>query len=293
MTRLYLHQTNDRRLASDYAGDVLLWDIDKTYLDTRFSSVRGLLGIPFELAVDKTPIIGSVSLLRALRRGPGPQPALVPLYFVSGSPVQLRRVIEQRMTLDGVQFDGVTFKDQLGLLRAGRLTDLTRQVGYKLAALLLYARALPIGARWLMFGDDVEQDAEIFALFGEVCAGLRGGALVTRLREQTVHPRDIAAIEAIVAELTPRPDPVERIFIHRTRTTSDVKFSDARVVATRSYLQSALVLAHWRKIAPEVIGTLAKELRHRGVLDVDIEAQVSETAREWHVSADLVELAAC
>ena len=53
MTELsFLTRTNERRIAPDYAGDVLIWDIDKTYLDTHFSSFRGLLRIPLELAVD-------------------------------------------------------------------------------------------------------------------------------------------------------------------------------------------------------------------------------------------------
>src|SRR5688572_7492402 len=116
----FIHQTNDRRLPPDYAGDVLLWDIDKTYLDTRFSSMRGLLSIPFEFAIDKRSLPGAAVLLRALRRGAGAESALVPLYFISGSPPQLRRVVERKMVLDGVDYDGITFKDQLGLLLARR-----------------------------------------------------------------------------------------------------------------------------------------------------------------------------
>src|SRR5690606_38035670 len=114
-----LERTNHRRL-EEHAGDILIWDIDKTYLDTRFSSLRGLLSIPLELAIDKRALPGTVPLLRALRRGPGEKSALVPLYFISGSPVQLRSVIEEKMTLDGVGFDGITFKDQFALLKKGR-----------------------------------------------------------------------------------------------------------------------------------------------------------------------------
>src|SRR5687767_10422110 len=122
---MMIDRSNDRRIPSDYRGDVLVWDIDKTYLDTRFSSWRGLAAIPFELAIDKEALPGAVPLLRALRRGPGDRTALVPLYFVSGSPPQLRRVIERKMILDGVEFDGITFKDQLGLLRSGRVRAIT------------------------------------------------------------------------------------------------------------------------------------------------------------------------
>src|SRR5437868_8900070 len=97
-----IQRSNERRLTAEYRGDILLWDIDKTYLDTRFSSMRGLLAIPFEFAIDKRTIPGAAVLLRALRRGSGEESALVPLYFISGSPPQLRRVVERKMLLDGV-----------------------------------------------------------------------------------------------------------------------------------------------------------------------------------------------
>ena len=119
MSPRFLHRSNDRELPSDYRGDVLFWDIDQTYLDTRFSSLQGLLRIPLEIALDKAAIPGAAPLLRALRRGPGAKSALVPLYFVSGSPHQLRRAVERKMLLDGGEQDDITFKDQLRLLVSG------------------------------------------------------------------------------------------------------------------------------------------------------------------------------
>ena len=137
---LLIERTNDRKFAPEFSGDVFVWDIDKTYLDTHFSSFRGLLSIPLEFAIDKRAMPGAVPLLRALRRGPGEHSAVNPLYFVSGSPQQLRSVIERKMLLDGVDFDGITFKNQWGLVRAGRGREIKEQVGYKVAALLLYHR---------------------------------------------------------------------------------------------------------------------------------------------------------
>ncbi|MEO1234782.1 MAG: hypothetical protein AAFZ18_38405, partial [Myxococcota bacterium] len=137
MTPKYLERSNDRTLAPDYRGPVFVWDIDKTYLETRFSSARSVARIPFEVAVDKLTVPGAVPLLRALRRGAGSTSAAVPLYFVSGSPLQIRSVIERKMDLDGVGYDGLTFKDQLGLFLRGRGSYIRQQVGYKLRALLL------------------------------------------------------------------------------------------------------------------------------------------------------------
>ena len=288
---MLLERSNERRLPEDYTGDILLWDIDKTYLDTRFSSWRGLLAIPFEFAIDKRTIPGSVPVLRALRRGPGEESAIVPLYFVSGSPPQLRQVIERRMTLDGVDYDGITFKDQLGLLLAGRTKEIKAQVGYKLMALLLYRRELPHGSRWFCFGDDVEMDATTFALFGEVCAGLRGAALEKRLRRYHVPKLNLQAILEVIDTLPVTPNPVQRIFIHLERGLAPEQFTDPRTVATRSYIQTALVLCHMQRIAPGAVTTVARDLRLRGISESTLAAHLADAEQRLHVPRELINLA--
>lgn len=288
---LALTRSNERQLPKDYAGDILLWDIDKTYLDTRFSSWRGLFAIPFEFAIDKRTIPGAVPLLRALRRGVGDESAIVPLYFVSGSPTQMRRVIERRMTLDGVDFDGITFKDQLGLLLARRLDDLRGQVGYKLLALLMYRRELPAAARWLLFGDDVEADAEIFLLFGEVMAGLREAALTRRLRRAGVSHVHIDAIQAVCVDLPVGPNPVERVFIRLEQGQNPNNFTDPKVVASRSYVQTALVLGAMGRISPSAIATVCRDVRLCGLPEATIERHLQETEARYGVPAELVAMA--
>jgi hypothetical protein len=260
----HIDRTSHRSLGASYAGDVLIWDIDKTYLDTRFSSLRGLLSIPFELAIDKQALPGTVPLLRALRRGPGERSAIVPLFFVSGSPPQLRSIIERKMTLDGVGFDGITFKDQWGLLKRRRPRAIKHQVGYKLLALLLYRLDASAGARWLLFGDDVEQDAEVFRLFGEVCGGLYGDQLDDRLRTMgTDEPERRACLE-VAERLEPGDDPVLRIFIHLASGRSPNQRND-NVVETRSFLQTALVCAQLERLNPRDLPAVAEDLRRQRV----------------------------
>jgi hypothetical protein len=283
-----IHQTNDRRLPAGYTGDILVWDIDKTYLDTRFSSLRGLAAIPFEFAIDKRSIPGAAPLLRALRRGPGSKSALVPLYFISGSPPQLRSVIERKMMIDGVEFDGITFKDQLGLLLKGKVGAIRAQIGYKLKALLLYRREVPDGGRWLLFGDDVEYDAEAFTLFGRICAGLRGEMLSSALRERQVAEDDVAKIQEL-AETQPiaAKDPVERVFIHLEAGRDPASFTDPRIVPTRSFLQTALVLAGMGRISEEAIAAVAKDLRLRHVSEAEVIAHVDDAVARLSVSPAL------
>ena len=106
--RYPLERTNERTFPPDFDDKVFVWDIDKTYLASDFESFKGLLSIPFEFAVDKRVIAGADVILRALRRGVDPgHEASQPLYFISASPVQMRGVIERKMTDDGVEYDGL------------------------------------------------------------------------------------------------------------------------------------------------------------------------------------------
>ena len=288
----FIQRTNSRTLPEGYRGPLYLWDIDKTYLDTHFSSVRGLLRIPLEMAVDKRAIPGTIPLLRALRRGTTRSPALHPLYFVSGSPPQLRSVIERKMTLDGVDFDGVTFKDQWGFVRAGRPKGVKEQVGYKLRALLLYRQELPAGCKWSLFGDDVESDAEAFALFGEVCAGLRGAALETTLRKLGVHPDDAERCVALADTVEVTDDPVEGIYIHLSRGREPSSFTNPKVKATRSFIQTALVLAHRGHIVPSAVSAVAEDLRRTGLIkERELEAHLDDAGIRLEIPAELTDLA--
>jgi hypothetical protein len=279
MTSRFIKSRNDRVVAAgDDVVDVYVWDIDKTYLDTRFSSFRGLLAIPFELAVDKNNVAGTVPLLRALRTGPDPRaPRFSPLYFVSGSPPGLRNVVEKKMTLDGVQFDGITFKDQLGLVLAGRPTAVAEQVGYKVGALLLLRSQLPARVRFCLFGDDVEKDMDSFLLFGAVCAGLRGGKLREEMRKRGAHWPEIEAVVDAAAALAPESDPVERVFIHsvkgRLLERTDL---DPRVVVGRSFLQSALLLRHLGKVDSGAPTRVREDLARRRFTPAEIQTLIDD-----------------
>jgi hypothetical protein len=216
-----MERTNDRPLPPDYSGPVDIWDIDKTYLLTEFERLRDLVRGAIELAIDKRARPGAAALLRALRRGPGMTSARTPLYFVSASPPELRRVIEGKMLLDGVEWDGIAFKDQLALVRSGRFREVRRHVAYKLSALLAYRAEWPAGAREWLFGDDAESDPDVFTTYARIRAGeLRGLALEKELARLEVVRRDRRAIrelEAFAARHSPAPPggSVEAIYVFR------------------------------------------------------------------------------
>lgn len=271
--------TNDRSFAPDYAGPLYCSDIDGTYLETDLSSAAGMLAIPFEFAIDKVAVPGAVALLRGLRHGTTERSSLHPLYFVSASPPQLRRVIERKMTLDGVEFDGIAFKDQLRMLFARRTREITHQVAYKLAALFRYRALLPVGARWTLFGDDLESDAEIFALFADACAGLRGADLAHALESLGTRP-DAARWVAALADGLPRADPVSGVHIRLARRAGARSWlgparplpgMGGRLVAAADYLTHALVLHQRGQLGAPAVRQVA-----RAVLEADPRLHLGE-----------------
>jgi hypothetical protein len=260
-----LDRTNQRSLEAGFSGTVVVCDIDKTYLATDFETLRGLLSIPFEFAVDKRAITGMAPLLREVRRGPGSRSRLTPLYFVSASPPQLRRILQKKMLLDGVEFDGITFKDQLRILRHGEVRRLREHLSFKLTALLLYHAELPPGAREILVGDDTESDALCYTIFGDAVAGrLRGDVLRATLARHGVGPGDAAAVTALVDGLEPR-DSLARIYIHLEKGTPPETFAPyGRLAATRDALQMALDLWGRGEIAASGVVRVAAALRDAG-----------------------------
>ena len=187
---LPIDRLNQREYPEGWVGDVFVCDIDRTYLATRFSSLKGMARIPFEFAVDKVAIDGMTTLLKEVRRGPDEMSRQTPLYFVSASPAQLRPVIERKMLLDGLEFDGTTFKDWVRVVFSGRLKRFREQLGFKLTALLSARGDLPAGARETLIGDDHESDALAFVIYADVIAGrLRGDALLQTLERHGVGTR--------------------------------------------------------------------------------------------------------
>src|SRR5207253_1899952 len=112
---------------------VFRWDLDKTYLRTEFDSMKDLLKSALEKPGDKRAVPGAPAILRALRAAGGPAHRIC---IVSGSPKQMRKVLEAKLALDGVEWDEFVLKDNLKNLLRGRFKAMREQVQYKLPALL-------------------------------------------------------------------------------------------------------------------------------------------------------------
>jgi hypothetical protein len=220
-----------RTLEPSYEGPVFVWDIDKTYLDTRFERLRDLVAIPFELGVDKHAFPGTAPLLHGLRAGPDGREHR-PLFFVSASPHQIHAAIERKMLIDGVGYDGITYKDPLRVLMRGQPRQLKEQMAFKLSALSLLYEELPRGAKLFLFGDDAEQDTLIYCLFADIAAGrLRDEVLKGVLQRAGVRSSYADAI-ADLARTWPAREAVGGIYIHLVRCGdgSSIAGYEARVI---------------------------------------------------------------
>jgi hypothetical protein len=205
----------------------------------------------FQKAADKVAVPGAAALIRELRtRGDAR------LCIVSGSPKQMRSVLEQKLRLDGVQWDELVLKDNVRNLLRGRFKALRGQVGYKLPVLLESRAGTPAQSDEVLFGDDAEADAFIYSLYADLIAGrVPEQVLVKVLQVASVYPDDAARILKAWRKI-PASDPVRRIFVYLDRLTPPGRFAryGPRVVPIFNYFQAALVLmADGHLSAPQVI----------------------------------------
>jgi hypothetical protein len=222
---------------------VYRWDLDKTYLETHFESLSRLVRIAFERPEEKVNVPGSAALLRELSRPrEGVDPSRV--CIVSGSPTQMRKVLEQKLKLDGVTWHEFHLKPQWDNLRRGRFKAVRDQVGYKLPLLLESRASVGPGTGETLFGDDAEADGFIYSLYADILAGkLDVPQLIRLLKAAGAYPDAIDRCVA-AAEVLEKADDVERIFIMLDQRSPPSTFRPygARVVPIFNYFQAALVL---------------------------------------------------
>ena len=283
------------------------WDLDKTYLQTDFDSLGALLRTAFQRAADKVNVPGSAELLRSLRADAAGR-ALI--YFISGSPSQMRGVLTEKLQLDGIHFDGFILKDNLGNLLRGRFKAIKEQVGYKLPAILNARADAPIEARETLFGDDAERDAFVYSLYGDLVAGRIPPEVLTQVLDISgVYPDGREAIRKGL-EGVPTCDPVERVIIHLDRKSPPVHFDayGPRVVPVYNYFQAALVLFQDGRLKPRAVGRIAtamvqkykytlpmllrsfQDTLRRGVVDYDSARTLGGQVIETGVSQEVIDL---
>lgn len=222
------------------------WDLDKTYLRTEFESLRQMVRIPFEAGADKVHLPGVPQLIRGLRQCAEAGAARPYVYFLSASPPQIGAAIREKLAIDEVEYDGITFKNQLGHLVRGRFASLREQVGYKLGELLAARIAGPAASSEYLFGDDWESDPLIYSLYADVLEGAIDEGLLARVLEAVeVGSSERSRILGRAAALSGTGrNVVARIYINLERRTPPLRFQSygSRVVPTFNTMQAAASL---------------------------------------------------
>jgi len=248
--------------------------------------MRDLVRTAFERADEKRTNPGAATLLRELAL------ADVSIHILSGSPEQMRRRLEEKLTLDGIKWDVFTLKPNLQNMLRLRFRALRDQLGYKLPALLesrTEAGDEVAGVKETLFGDDAEADAFVYSLYADVMAGKAGEELVQQICERGRVYDDVTEATVRRVRLV-KPEPVvERILIHLEQQTHprDFQVFGKRVVPFYNYLQAAYVMHEAGRLPAESLLRVAAEmvLFHR--FDGDALARsYADLARRGHLSGD-------
>jgi hypothetical protein len=243
---------------------VYVWDVDKTYLDTKFESLKGLWRTATEKADKKKNVPGSGELVRCLRdhwRETSHSERL-PIFFITASPPQIEYKIHEKLRLDDVHPYGIFCKDNLQNLRPRKLWRITKHVGYKLQALMQLRAMLNNDVRMVLFGDDGESDAVIYSLFSDICMRrMNTDDLRGILSHYSVLNTQIDTILHL-QDRVPQSDPVEKIYIHLAEDTDSdyyLKFG-RRIVPTYDTFQMACDLYQDGRLLKEHVLRVAERL---------------------------------
>jgi hypothetical protein len=259
----YLSETNQSLNEKNFK-EVFVWDLDKTYLDTHFGSLKELWNTALEKAFQKRNVPGTASLVLAMKSAWEEERTrqAFPIYFITASPPQMEDSIREKLEIDDILPLGCFYKDNLRNLRPKRLWRLTNQVGFKIQALLQLRTQLGENVRQILWGDDSESDAIIYSLYSDICARRwKEKDLLAILRDLHVVGEQTETILELQDSI-PENDPVEKIYINLAIDTDPeyyLKFG-RRMVPTYNSFQVALDLFQDKRLREEQVINVAQDM---------------------------------
>lgn len=187
-----------RILPENYEGFIIISDIDKTFLNTKFEDRQGLIETLMERIENKKPITGMDSYYRIIKKYD------YPLIFISASPSFFHRVLEGVFKRYNIPIDGLYLKKvnnpvsnisnkivqvvfnfneylnqginemvnrSIKFLNA-TMQSMVDQTAYKLIVLLKLRRMQPTFSKEIFIGDNTESDFLIITLYQILLLGL-------------------------------------------------------------------------------------------------------------------------
>lgn len=247
-----------------FFSEIFVWDLDKTYLDTRLESIMGIWTAAVERSLSKKNIPGSSVLIRQLSKSWKEKKGQreFPLFFITASPPQMEERIREKLLYDGIQPLGYYYKNNLRNLRPSRWWRLRKHVGYKISALLHLRRQLPENVEQVLWGDDSESDAIIYNLYSDICAQrIEDNELKILLKKIGMAQDNIDLIFQLKKDIPP-VDPVTKIYINLAVDTDHdyyLKFG-RRTVPTYNSFQMALDLFQDHRLQLEDVLLVYQEM---------------------------------
>jgi hypothetical protein len=244
--------------------EVYVWDLDKTYLDTQWQSVKDIFRASFADTFHRNNVPGTATLVSSLKQSwkqKNPE-APFPIFFITASPPQMEKKIREKLLSDDILPLGIFFKDNLKNLWPGRFWKLRQQVGYKVTALMYLRTLLKAELTQVLWGDDSETDAIIYSLYSDICSRrLVDGDAEKVLKGFNVNNEQIQRILTMQQQVLAR-DIVEKIYINLAVDTDPeyyIKFG-RRMIASYNSLQTALDLFQDGRMGTQDVIRVSKDL---------------------------------
>ncbi|MCL4478927.1 MAG: hypothetical protein M1381_07505 [Deltaproteobacteria bacterium] len=215
------------------------WDLDKTYIKTDFETLKGLIKTVLQKPEEKENVPGASALIKEIEKDKNNS-----VYFISGSPEQMRHVLEVKLKIDGIKWDNFVLKPNLRNLLHAKFRALKDQIGYKLPVLLEQRRITPVEVDEVLLGDDAETDAFVYSMYADIIARRVSKDMVEHvLHEANIYEHIKNNILKLYEEVK-TADPVKSIFIHLEKRTPPYRFNHYgnRVIPIYNYFQAAIVL---------------------------------------------------
>lgn len=257
---------------------IFRWDLDKSYIETDFESLRGLIRAATESSSQKKTVPGAASLLRHISSLPDSQ-----ISVLSGSPEQLRSKILERFQLDNISVDSLHLKDSIERIKKGRFRDIKGQFGFKLSSLLTSRSNWTPTQTEFCFGDDVEADALIYLIYSKcLTKELDQGQLFQLMKVAGAYEDHISHAIRATQEMK-KCSGVDCVFIRVThrRSVKELSGLSKRVIPVHSWSQAAFVLHDLGQInkkgvkqvleeafewTPSIIANLIQDMNRQGYL---------------------------
>lgn len=245
--------------------EIYVWDLDKTYLDTHWQSLRDLFRASFADNYHRNNVPGTATLVNSLKQSwhkkHGTDRAF-PIFFITASPPQMEKKIREKLIADEILPLGIFFKDNLRNLWPGRFWKLKQHVGYKVTALMYLRTLLKSDVTQVLWGDDSETDAVIYSLYSDLCSRRLQNEEADKVLRSFQVTTDQSSRIFLNQEQIPAMDPVEKIYINLAIDTDPeyyLKFG-RRMLPSYNSFQTSLDLLQDERLQIDDVLRVGKDL---------------------------------